>query len=201
MSFTVFATDAGALIAAQGWRVPAAEVPALRDAAALLATLRTDAASAAQAHAVEAEAAREAGRLQGWEAGRREAAAAAAQAVAELVRETREARTALERRLGALSLEVVRRVAGELGPAAVLQAVAERAAREVLADAPLSVRVSPAATGGVARRLAALPEVEVTADPSLGPDDCVVSSRRGAAHAGLELQLQALERAFAEVGA
>src|SRR5579859_8021663 len=114
------------------WRIPRAEVRGLREAGELLrlASARADAIAARTAEA-EAQARRH-GFDQGLEEGRAAGAAEATRAVAALAAETRQAQAELRAKLGALSLEVVRRIATSLGPQAVIEALVERAAREVL---------------------------------------------------------------------
>ena len=74
----------------------------------------------------------------------------------------------LREALVALSLQVVQRIASDLGPAAVMAAIAEQAAR-------------------------ALPGVlEVRADASLGRVDCTLSTPAGQRLAGLPAQLDRL---------
>lgn len=186
---------------ADGWRIPKAEVRSLGKADALL-TLAAKRAAAADTLAAEAEAA---ARWRGYEEGKREGRAAgaaeAARAVAALAQETRRTQAEQRRMLGVLALEVVRRIAAGLGPQAVLEALAEQAARELLGDQPLSVHVAPDAAEGVSRRLWPLnAEIEVVADGQVQDGGCLVVTARGSAYASLELELAALERAFAELG-
>ncbi len=200
MSFILLGEAGAPAVLGSGWRIPAADVRRLPDALGLAAELRTLRDRAQGDLDAAREEAREQGRREGREEGRREAAEAVAAQAASLSRDVGGELSALRARLGALSLDVVRRVAGEFGTQATVEAVAERAVREVLSDAPLVVRVAPEASAGVGHRLAAFSEsVEVAPDPSLAGGDCVVVSRRGAAHAGLEVQLAALHRAFAEM--
>ena len=192
----------GEALASDGWRVPAAEAGPFLSAVALVDALR---ARSAETEARVA-AAEEEGRRRGFAAGEAEGRAAALQegadAAARIVAEVRAGRVETGDQLGRLALEVVRRISVDLGPQATLEAVAERAVREVLADQPLVVRVAAAAAPGVARRLWPMnAEVEVVADASLGEGECVVVSRRGSTRAGLAVQLAALERAFAGVPA
>lgn len=196
MSFTLL--RGGEALAVNGWRIPAADVARLRDALALTDALRERSASAdARIAAAEAE-----GRRQGFEAGHAEGRAAALQDGAaravQLSTEVRAAQSDMRDQLGRLALEVVRRISVDLGTQATLEAVAERAVREVLSDQPLVVHVPEDAASGVSRRLWPMnAEVEVVADAALGEGECVVVSRRGSTRAGLTVQLAALERAFA----
>ena len=96
-----------------------------------------------------------------------------------------------------LAVEVVRRVAGELGEAPLVAALAERATAGLLPDDIATVRVAPGAQAAVRHRLARLHGVTVTADGTLAPNDCVVETKLGVSHAGLDTQLAAIERAWA----
>lgn len=183
------------------WRIPRAEVRSLGRADALLALAGRRAADA-DALVAEAEAA---ARWRGFEEGRREGRAAgaveAARAVAALAHETRRVQAEQRRMLGALAIEVVRRVAASLGPQAVLEALAEQAAREVLGDQPLTVHVAPEGAAGVADRLSSLnAQIEVVADSQVEGGGCLIVTAKGSAYASLDLELAALERAFAERG-
>lgn len=202
MSYVVVHGGPEGALLARGWRVPAAEVAQLRDGAALLAEAeRTGAAVQARVEAAEAEARRE-GYAAGVEEGRRAAAVAAADSLSALTREVRAVAATTRDALGRLSLEVVRRIAAEVGPQTMLEAVAEKTVREVLSEQPLVVRVAPAAAPGVAQRLWPLnAELEVVGDAAVGEGECVVVSRHGSTHAGLAVQLAALDRAFREAGA
>lgn len=197
MSYLLVRRDQGGALLTDGWRVPASEVAEVRRAAELAAELeRRTAGLEARARRAEDEG-RQAGYAAGLAEGRRSGAAAVASALEALIGEVRTDRDALRAELGRLSLEVVRHVAQELGPQAVLEAVAERAVREVLSEAPLKVRVAPPAVLGVRRRLQSVSaDVEVVSDLGVGEGECVVTSRHGSTHAGLVVQLAALERAF-----
>ena len=199
MSFVLVKGAGGSALLSDAWRIPAAEVAPLRTALEAAHALDADRADAADRLAVEREHARADGYAAGLEEGRRAGGAAAAQSLAALVREVRAQSQAARAELGRVALEVVRRIAAEIGPQTMLEAVAERAVRDTLSQQPLVVRVAETAAPGVAARLWPLnAEVEVIADPAVAEGDCVIASRSGAAHAGLEVQLSALERAFAE---
>ena len=164
----------------------------------------------AAARDAELQAARAAALAEGREAGRREAIAEAAPRLAAAwERAALNAAAdldALRSALVALSLEVVRRIAGELGPAAVLAAIAEHAARELLGSAAAVVRVHPEVAAAVRERLvpdrgtdAARPAtavLEVRADPALGLWDCIFETAAGRRLAGLPLQLERLAAAW-----
>jgi type III secretion protein L len=199
MATTLLASGPDFALLTNDWRIRREDVRAVTEAGALLSAAAAR-ATAADRLASNAEArARQQGYVDGLAEGRAAGAAEAARAVAALAVEVRRHQTDQRERLGALSLDVVRRVAAELGPQAVLEAVVERAVRDVVADQPLAVHVPPESAGGVAERLSNLSEVEVLSDPHVASGEAVVVSAQGSAHAGLELQLALLERAFAEL--
>lgn len=199
MSYLLISSDPGASLLADGWRIPADQVPALRSALDVLAQAcqRLD---AVERLAEEARAeARAAGQAEGREQALATGAAATAVRLAELSAADRVLRDALRDQVGQLALEVVRRIAGRLASEAVVQQLAEQAVHELLPDQPIVVRVAPAAAGATAQRLWALnAAIEVVSDDALGPLDCVLEGPGGRAEASLETQLAALEAAFAE---
>lgn len=170
------------------------DVEAVRDAAELTAAL--DALR---------QAARETAQREGFEQGRAEGAAAAAREAAQTLAQVHAALESERERLraaaGALAIDIVRRIAAGLAPEEVLAALAEQAARDLLPEEPIRVRVAPEAAGAVERRLWPLEaRIEVTADPDLAAGDCVLDTPSGRTHAGLDVQLRALEAVFAAPG-
>lgn len=197
MTLTVIAAGEGVAALTDNWRIPRRQVQPMRDGLALLRESDRRLATAL----TETEASRAKARLEGFAVGRAEgarlAADEAAGALACLAAEGERELAALRADVGRLALEVVRRVAGDLDPAAFLPAMVERAVREVLPDQPLQVRIAPGATGAVETRLWAInAAIEVVADDRLGPLDCVLETANGRVQAGLDAQLAALERAF-----
>ena len=151
-----------------------------------------------EAHrAAEGEAGRADGYAAGYEAGLTAAARDVAERAARLHREMEAERERLRETAGRLALDVVRRIAAELAPEAVLAALAERAVKDVLPEAPVVVHVAPDGVGAVSTRLWPIgAAIEVRPDDALAPGDCVIETAAGRSHAGLEVQLSALERAF-----
>nr|WP_239024667.1 FliH/SctL family protein [Sphingomonas corticis] len=96
--------------------------------------------------------------------------------------------------LARLALEVVRRIAADLGAADMVAAMADRAAAGVAPDLAPTVRVHPDALAATRARLGE--RVAVEADAALAPTDCVIATSLGEVHAGLETQLAALARAW-----
>lgn len=194
MSYVLIHADRQATLLRDDPVVPAADLPALYDARALLdaaSTIRDD----AERDAAEAVAAAHA---QGLAAGRAEGlAAGAAEIRAELLRlaaATRAASAAQQADLARLGLEVVRRIAADLGAPAMVAALADRAAAAIAPDPRPVVRVHPDAVAATRDRLGT--RATVDADPALDPTDCVIATPLGEVRAGLETQLTALARAW-----
>ena len=148
------------------------------------------------------QAARDAAVAEGFAQGRAEGAAKAARETAETLASVHSALQAERARLraasAALALDIVRRIAAGLAPEEVLAALAEQAARDLLPEEPIAVRVAPEAVGAVSRRLWPIgARIEVQGDPDLAAGDCVLDTPSGRTHAGLEVQLKALESVFA----
>lgn len=198
MSFVLIRADAAATLMRDDPLVRAADVPVLGDVQRLLAdaqSLREDARAAS-------EKAGEAARDEGYAAGHAEGLAAGAALVREeLLRlaQADAARAEAQRTdLARLGLEVVRRIAADLGPADMVAALAERAAAAIAPDSQLTVRVPPAALDATRARLGA--GVAVEPDPTLGATDCVLSTPLGEVRAGLETQLAQLARQWNVAG-
>jgi len=166
------------------------DVAHLTQAAAIVADLET-----------HRQAVREAANAEGFAQGQADGAARAAQETAETLASVHAALQAERARLRAssatLALDIVRRIAAGLAPEEVLAALAEQAARDLLPEEPIGVRVAPEAVGAVSRRLWPIgARIEVHADPDLPNGDCVLDTPSGRTHAGLEVQLKALESVF-----
>lgn len=190
--FVLIRADAGATLLRDDPIVRRADVPRLRDVDGLLASataLRDDARRAS-------EAAAEGARAAGYEAGRAEGLAAGAEAVrAELLRLAHaDAARAEQQRgdLARLGLEVVRRIAADLGAPATVAALAEKAAAEIAPDTHVVVRVPPAAVEPTRARFGDHAVVE--ADETLGETECVLATPLGEVRAGLDTQLAQLAK-------
>lgn len=201
MSFTLLAADRVATLLADDPVVPAAEIPPLRDALALLAAARD--LHDTRAAAVEAATAegRAAGRAEGYRDGCAAGEEAAAALLADIAARERRHDAARAQEIARLALEVVRRIAGEVGPADTVAALAARAADAVAAPADLIVRVAPSALTATQARLGGRTGLRIVADPALDPLDCVVETPLGRARAGLATQLAQIARAWGLPGA
>lgn len=198
MSFVLIRADAAATLMRDDPIVRAADVPVLGDVQRLL----TDAQALREDARAASEQAGAAARDKGYAVGHAEGLAAGAALVREeLLRlaQVDAARAESQRGdLARLGLEVVRRIAGDLGPAAMVAALAERAAAAVAPDSQLTVRVPPAALAATRERLGA--GVAVEPDETLGATDCVLSTPLGEVRAGLETQLAQLARQWNVAG-
>ena len=199
MSFLALHSSRQTSLATDRLWLSADDISACEDARVLLQRLEQLVAR----REAELAAAREQALAEGRDQGRREvlaqeaarlwdawdAAARSAQVDLDTLREA----------LVALSLQVVQRIASELGPAAVMAAIAEQAARELLPDSATIVRVHPDVAAAVRERIGALPGVlEVRADASLGRFDCMLSTPAGQRLAGLPAQLDRLAAVWRE---
>lgn len=201
MSFIVLHADRFATALTEDPVIPAADVPLLNSVVDLLDEahkLHSDAGR-------QADAARREAREQGYAAGHGEGLEAArAEIRAELfalAMRDGEERRRQRGEIASLALEVVRRIAGEIGGPALVAGLAERATAALVPETVATVRVAPAHVDDVAARLAARPGFTVEGDPSLAPTDCVVETALGRTHAGLETQLAQIEVAWAGTSA
>ena len=108
---------------------------------------------------------------------------------------------ALEQEIGALALQVVRRVLGQFDAADLVARTAVQAVAEFRREQWLKVTVHPAAVDQVVTTLAALPRdggptVSVKGDPALDERACIVASDFAVVDASIETQLKAFASAF-----
>ena len=193
MSFLALHSSRQTSLATDRLWLSADELSACEDARVLLQRLELLVAR----REAEQAAAREQAVAEGRDQGRREALAQEAARLWDAwdaaARSAQVDLHTLRGALVALSLQVVQRIATELGPAAVMAAIAEQAARELLPDSATIVRVHPDVAAAVRERIGALPGVlEVRADASLGRCDCALSTPAGQRLAGLPAQLDRL---------
>ena len=166
--------------------VRGAALQARRDAAAILADARTEAAAIREAAAQERVAERARGYADGLQAGTtdgacllRSAAAAAESFLA-----------AREGELSDLAFAIAARVLGALPADAVLIGAARTAIAEHRADSRLVVRVAPDAAAGM--QPLAGPNLAIQADPSLPPGACTLVHPRGITELGVLDQFRAM---------
>lgn len=178
--------------------IKADEFKALLDTRELL----DECASLAERLREEGRQAFELERQRGIEQGIREGRAQCAQRLAQIEIEAVRSLGALDKKLIALVVEVVRHIAPRIGAQQIVPELAAQAIKEVRADRFLIVKVHPDNREHVQRRIAEVqasyPMIEfirVAADPHLEVFDCVLESEAGMVKAGLDTQLDAIEAA------
>lgn len=197
----LIAANRAATLAVDDAVVHAAAVAPLRDAAAMLRSVEAMQDAVAGDCAASVERATADGFAAGEAQGRTAAAAEAAQALFDLNVRAAAERQAMRAEVSGLAIEVVRRIASGLGNDATVAALAERAARDLAPDAVAVVRVAPDAVQATTDRLRAFSGLTVVGDAARGPTDCIIETPLGASHAGLDVQLAAVERAWGATGA
>jgi len=113
-------------------------------------------------------------------------------------------RIALQGSVARLAIQVVRKLAGEIGAPEMVAGLAQTAASDLLPGTSLTVRVHPSVADAVSMRLGAAQSahpgktlhVEIRVDDALDPFDCTLDTACGTAIAGLEAQLKRLETAL-----
>lgn len=196
MSYVVLHADRLRSVVADDALVPAAEVAVLRDATALLMEAGRLREHAEQDIADTRVAAHAIGIEEGQADGQAAAEAATTEALFKLQATAAEAETERRADVARLAIEVVRRIAGEIGSPTIVAGIAERATLSLTGDGGAVVRVATPCVEAVRERLAGRPGVTVEADPALEASDCVVETPLGRTHAGLETQLTAIAQAW-----
>lgn len=172
--------------------IRAAQVDVWQDAYRLLAAVR-EAAGKVEENARSTYAAAHA---KGFAEGRSAGAIEASRLVRDTTLAVDRYLAKLEGEIGALALNVVRRVIGEFDVADVVARAAAQALAEFRQEKFLKVTVHPAALDRVSTALAALTQesgatVTVESDPALDQDACIVASDFAVVEASIEAQLRA----------
>jgi flagellar biosynthesis/type III secretory pathway protein FliH len=107
-------------------------------------------------------------------------------------------RLALQGSMARLAIQVVRKLAGEIGAPEMVAGLAQTAAADLLPETSLTLRVHPSVVDAVSARMGAAHagkslHVEVRADDALDLFDCILDTAFGTTIAGLEDQLKCLE--------
>ncbi|SDL86101.1 type III secretion protein L [Modicisalibacter muralis] len=142
-----------------------------------------------------------AARAEGFEAGRREGEAQAAELLTRTTDRVERYLGGLDQSLAELSLQIVRRVLGEFDDAELISRCVHQALREYRHDMAVTVRVAPERVARVEALLAA-DESErslcrVEGDAQLGAGQCLLVSPVAVVDVGLDSQLNVLRRALA----
>jgi type III secretion protein L len=140
----------------------------------------------------------EAARLEGYEHGRAEGLQEASTLLAETRAKVDEYLAGLEPALADLSLDIARRLLGELPADEALYRLTRAALTEFRQGQPLTLSLSPSQLEPVRRRLAeaGILSVELVADRTLAPENARLSSAVASVEVGVEAQLQALRDAL-----
>ncbi len=180
----------------------AADYAALRRAEELIAEAEARAAAIAE----EAKAAYEAERQRGYEDGREEARIEAAETMIENAGRTIDYFSKVEGKMVDLVLAAVRKIFDEFDDRDRVILVVKNALAAVRNQKQMTLRVSPANVDAVRARvnelLAAFPGIgylDITGDPRLGADACILESEIGIVEASIEGQIGALKNAFAKI--
>lgn len=178
----------------------AAEVPLLTDAQSLRDHLEQLCRTQSQHVAEAAAQARQDGHALGVAEGGRELAERLSTHLVSLAGASARERERLRNDVGALALQVVRKLLGHFADESVLLALADAATTDVLPSRPLALVVHPDRCDAVRERLAARPDAalrcEVRSDPSLAPDGCRLETEHGSVDVSLESQLARLAAAW-----
>ncbi|MEI8302342.1 MAG: hypothetical protein WCG13_03555 [Burkholderiales bacterium] len=139
------------------------------------------------------------GRAQGLAEVRAEFAQAIAAATASADLAFAREQAAMQARVVHLAMAVVDRIAGQLGPVAVVGAIAARALEELEVSASVRVRVAAELVEPLRQALAAdHPRIQVVPGDGMGAFDCEIDTGGGLIEAGLPVQLAAVRAALAE---
>lgn len=139
----------------------------------------------------------------GFEEGRRDGEAHAAERLVETTRRVAHYLAGLDPSLADLCLRMVRRILGEFDDAELVSRCARQALDELRHDMHVTVRVAPERVAQVEARLASGPTLadgpafRVEGDAALGPGQCLLVSPVAVVDVGLDAQLSVLQRALA----
>jgi len=198
MTFLLWHRNGDARIASPRLVLRAAEVPPLRQANELCEQLAQLHREERERIAIVAGDAAAQGHAQGLDEGRRMARDEHAAALLLLAQTSEREREQLRGELGALALQVVRKMLGRFADDTLLAALAETAAREALPAQQLVVVVHPDLCDAVRERLAAQADAafEVRGDAACTRDTCRIETEHGSVDASLEGQLVRLAAAW-----
>ncbi len=118
-----------------------------------------------------------------------------------LAREAEDTRDKLEQSAGDLALKIVRRIANDLGTEQTLASLAATAAKELVPREAVTLRVSVSNLEKVREAILSTPTrshriPDITGDPTLLDDECVLDTEFGQIKADLETQLRVYKEHF-----
>lgn len=158
----------------------------------------TDAAAVLIATTAVQRDARDAARRTGYEEGVREGLDAASFRLFELHHQADAWRAQLLAAVGTLAIATIRQIAGEIGEPTLVAGLVERAVAARVDRARLRIRVSPQAAPAIIAQARALDhDIDVVPDAELAPGACLIETDFDVTNAGFEVQIAAIERAWA----
>lgn len=204
MTFVALIRDASVNLATDQLVLRAEEVQALTHAVDIGQRLARLLAESEQRLAVVRQVACDEGHAAGKEAGLLAARDEVATELTAMASAAHHQRLALQGSVTRLAIQVVRKLAGEVGASEMVAGLAQTAAADLLSGVSLTLRVHPSVVDAVRVRMdiyaatrAAHPgrllHVEIRADAVLDPFDCILDTALGTTIAGLEDQLKRLE--------
>ncbi len=198
MSFMLWQRGDVARIVGSRLVLRADEVPPLLEASALRDRLEQLCHEQEHTVARAAEAAGAEASARGFEAGRRAAEDETAATLLRLAEQAAAERERQRNQVGALALQVVRKLIGGLDAADVLVALADTATAEILPNRPVALVVHPERCEAVRARLARHDALrcEVRGDPALGAEACRLETADGSLDVALDTQLARLAAAW-----
>lgn len=204
MTYLLWQRSTDTRIASSRLVLRAAEVPVLGDALALRDELERLRREQEQLVAEACREARAQGHAEGAALGRREAHERLATNLTTLAQDSAAERERLRNEIGALALQVVRKLLGRFADDEVLVALADTATAEVLPAPVLALVVHPDRVEPVRSRLAAARgpaaapglDCEVRGDAACTIDACRLETGHGSVDVALEAQLARLEAAW-----
>ncbi len=197
MKFILIGDANGRRILADGWRIPREDVQTFTQAAELL----QHAEHIERATVKDAEAARRQASAEGFQEGRVRGLAHTERALQAALAAYKDQLDDLERnfgeRLGAVALDIVRKLTGGEEGGQLVAAAARAAAHEIMAEQPSVVRVHADSLSAVRTAMAEVsPQIQVRSFEGAARDSCIFETKGGEVDASISLQLGALADAL-----
>ncbi|MEM6267251.1 MAG: FliH/SctL family protein [Pseudomonadota bacterium] len=196
MSYRLFTTGKASALFGESRVIQANEAHVFADAAQLLAH--------AAATFADAEEAREKaifeGRQEGRDAVLAERDAFVAERLANVIADLEKSQAKVRQDIGALALEALRHIVGELPQEIAVAGLIEQALAQLAIETIDCIAIAPSLATPVTERLDDELAALVSPDPELGPSDCVIHAKSGRVIASLDLQLERLAERWAALG-
>ena len=205
MTYLLWQSQGTVRIASPRIVLSADEVPVLRDAQALCEQLAQMHSSTNERLDAAFAESRQRGLEEGLAQGRAAAHANIAAGLQGIAHASAAERTRLRRQIGALALQVARKMLGSFGEDALLAALAANAAQDVLPASQIRLTVHPDRCDAVRTQLDAMGtkglKLDVRGDAACARDACRLETELGSVDASLDAQLARLAQAWLPVDA